>query len=293
MRKVLVFDGSNVIMRAYYAVPKLSTSGGFPTNAIKGTVNIVVSTVMKIRPTHVVFVVDGDKPTFRHKLYAEYKGTRNRDPEVSESIGQQKPVLFDLLTSMGIHVEIANGVEADDIIGAIAHQAKDTDKVYIVSNDKDLAQCLRKNVYILRQCPKTKTQIRITRKMCEEVYGAKPKRIPCMLMMLGDSVDNVPGVKGIGAAAVSKLLVTSKRVEKADTSVLNKAQRAAFEAAASSFPLIRKLVEVDTSSIVCRFSHYRLKTPDVKQAIRITKALESPALRKTVESFAAAELRRK
>ena len=288
MKRLMIFDGSNVIMRAFYAVPKLNTSTDFPTNAIKGTINIVIANIMKYKPTHVAFVVDGDKKTHRHKIFKAYKGQRVRDPEVTQSIAQQKPVLYDLLKALGIKVIVKHGVEADDIVGTLTRMGVEANmEVLIVSNDKDMAQLLTKGVTILRQNTHTKTTDVITRKECEAVYGAKPKRIPCMLMMLGDSVDNIPGVKGIGAAAIKKLFETSKRIEKADTSVLNKAQRAAFEAAASTFPLIRELVTINCDVIEYKLSRCIIKEADQRQIKRIGKALEARALTNSMLAFAA------
>lgn len=287
MKRLLIFDGSNVIMRAMCAVPEMLTSGGFPVNAIKGTVNIVISSIIKYKPTHVVFVVDGDKKTHRHKIFKEYKGQRTRDPELTASLKKQKPVIYDILEALGIHTLIKHGVEADDIIGTLSRLGIEAGmEVHIVSNDKDMAQLLVKGVTILRQNTHTKTTDEITRKTCEAVYGAKPKRIPCMLMMLGDKVDNIPGVKGIGPAAIAKLFATSKRIENADTSVLNKSQQAAFAEAATRFPLVRELVTIDTSIIEYKLSKCRLKQADKKTVKKIGKALEARALTNSMLTFA-------
>ena len=288
MKRLMIFDGSNVIMRAHYAVPAMTTKAGFPTNAIKGVVNIVIANIMKYKPTHVVFVVDGSKKTHRHNIFPEYKGQRVKDQEITERIRAQKPVIYDLLKALGIRVLVKQGVEADDIIGTLNRLALDEGyETLIVSNDKDMAQLLEKGVTILRQNTHTKQTDEITRKECEAIYGAKPKRIPCMLMMLGDSVDNIPGVKGIGAAAIKKLFATSKRIEKADTSVLNKAQVQAFEQARANFPLIRELVTIDQNVIEFKVSRSRIRQADVKQIKRIGKAIEAAALTNAMLSFAA------
>lgn len=286
-RKLLIFDGSNVVMRAMYAVPSLSTRDGFPTNAIVGTINIVLSNIIKHKPTHVLFVLDGTKPTFRHIEYPPYKATRDRDPATVKSVKLQRPVIKDLLKALGIRVMVKQGKEADDLIGAVAHKAsRKKFEVKIVTNDKDIAQSIRKNVTILKQDGKTNSQIEIDLQTCADHYGVTPDRIPCMLMALGDKVDNLPGLHGVGNVTVKKLIATAKRLEDSDTSVLSKAQRKTFEEAAETFPLMRRLVTLQLDVIDYKLSRCKLGEPDMRRARSIAKAIESNNLRVFVDRYA-------
>lgn len=281
--KLLVFDGSNVMMRAFFAVPPLTTSKGFHTNAIKGTINIVVSLILHHQPTHVAFVMDRPHKTHRHRIYPEYKGNREKNEEQSARLMPQRKPLFDLLTAMGIKVVHKKGVEGDDILGTLTRMFVDAGgSVDIVSNDKDFAQLLGKKVRLLRYHHDMKEYVRVTHKNCHLHYDVEPHRIIDMMIMQGDKIDNIPGVKGIGPAAIKKLLATCSRIEDADTSVLNKAQQAAFEAARPRFRLVRRLVTIHTSIIPYNIEKLILTKPDEKRIRAICKALEASAIRETV-----------
>lgn len=285
--KLLIFDGSNVMMRAFFAVLPLTTSKGFHTNAIKGVVNIVVSVILNSQPTHVAFVMDRKAPTHRHKIFKQYKGNREKDPEQQARLIPQRKPMYDLLTAMGIKVVHKAGVEADDIVGTLTRMGVEAGmEVEIVSNDKDMAQLLDEGkVTLLKYQQDTKGYVEITRKNCAEHYLVEPKRVPCMLMMQGDKVDNIPGVDKIGAAAIVKLVATSDRIEDADLSVLNKTQRANFEAARDRFRLIRRLVTIHRNIMPLKLERLRPQTPDTKMIHFICKALEAKAIRETVSRY--------
>jgi DNA polymerase-1 len=285
--KLLIFDGSNVMMRAFFAVPQLVTSKGFHTNAIKGVINIVVSVILNSQPTHVAFVMDRKAPTHRHKIFKAYKGNREKDPEQQARLIPQRKPMYDLLTAMGIKVVHKSGVEADDIVGTLTRLAVEADMdVEIVSNDKDMAQLLDEGrVTLLKYQQDIKGYVEITRKNCAEHYLVPPKRIPCMLMMKGDKVDNIPGVDSIGDAAILKLVATAKRIEDSDLSVLNKTQRANFEAARDRFRLVRRLVTIHRDIMPIKLEKLRPGTPDTKMIHFICKALEAGAIRSTVQRY--------
>lgn len=283
-RKVmLIFDGSNNFMRGFYAVPMMRTSKGFPTNAIKGVINIVTSCVARTNPTHVAFVMDRKEKTYRHSIYPEYKGNRPRDPEVVENAVPQRKPMYDLLTAMGIKVVHKSGVEADDIIGTITRKAlKRGFKVIIVSNDKDFGQLLEENVTQWKYRPDLKDYVRINIDNCEEHYGVPHTRVICKLMMDGDKVDNIPGIDGIGPVALKKLIASHKRIEKADLSVLNKTQRANFEAGRKQLKLTRVLVTINCDVMPVSIKGLKPRKPDMKAIDSICKALEARAIRSTV-----------
>lgn len=283
---LLIFDGSNCLRRGFHAVPEMKTSKGFHTNAIKGLINIVVSVFNRTKPTRVAFVMDRNAKTHRHTIFPEYKGTRLKDPDVIERLTPQRKPMYDLLTAMGIKVFHKLGVEADDIIGTLTRKAvKKGWKVIIVSNDKDFAQLLEDGVELWKYLSHLKDYTIITEENCEEAFGVPHTRIIDKLMMEGDKVDNIPGVHGIGAAALKKLIATHKRIEKADLSVLSKAQRASFEGCRKQFKLTRELVTINCDVMPVDLTHSELAEPDLKLIGSICKALEAPVIRRTVQTY--------
>lgn len=289
MSKLLIFDGSNVFMRGFFAVPEMTTSKGFHTNAIKGTINIVTSVIKARKPTHVAFVFDRPHPTHRHKIYPEYKGTREKDPEQQARLRPQRKPVYDLLRAMGIKVVHKKGTEADDIIGTLARLAHDYDEdmeVEVVSNDKDFAQLLRKRLRILKYDYQVKDYHEITHRNCAKHYLVEPSRVPCMLMMQGDKVDNIPGVDGIGPVALAKLVASADRIEDADIRVLNKTQAANFEAARKQFRLTRRLVTIHQKIIDYDIAKLAIGEPDLNAVHIICKALEARQIENTIGQYA-------
>lgn len=288
-QKLLIFDGSNVMMRAFFAVPpNLITSKGLHTNAIKGTINVVVSLILKHKPTHVAFVMDRKGKTHRHKIYKAYKGNRTVDPEVSARVKPQRIPLYNLLTSMGIKVVHKMGVEADDLVGTLCRMGVEADmEVLIASNDKDFAQLLdNKRVKLLRYIYTTKEYIEITKANCHEHYLVEPKRIVEMMMLQGDKIDNIPKVPGFGPVAIRKLLSSCRRLETADTSNLPAKQKAALEAARDRFPLIRELVTINRDVMPYRLERCKLDKMQRKVAEGICRELEAPQIAQTVKRYA-------
>jgi DNA polymerase-1 len=285
--RLLIFDGSNCMARAFFAVPQMTTSKGFHTNAIKGTINIVTSVVRDARPTHIALTMDRKYPTHRHNIFADYKGNRVRDPEEQKRLVPQRKPLYDLLRAMGIRVVHKAGVEADDLVGTLARKAaKKGWEVIIVSNDKDFGQLLDDPLIIQwKYIDKTVGYRRVTHENCEEVYGVPASRVIDKLMMEGDKVDNIPGVKGIGLAAIRKLIATHKRIEKADLSVLNKTQRATFEASRKQLKLTRELVTINCDIIPISLRGLKPTEPDIREISRICKALEAQQIRHTVMNY--------
>lgn len=285
---LLLFDGSNVMMRAHFAVPHLTTKKGFPVGAIKGSINIVESLYRRVRPSHVSFVFDRKEKTHRHRIFKAYKGTRKRDPKVAAIVKPQRRPLYDLLTAMGIYVLHKSGYEADDLIGTacaafLAQYPKG--KVIIVSNDKDFAQLLvNKRVTILKYNHKDKTYTTINHKNCEAIYGVPPNRIVDMLMIMGDKVDNIPGIPGIGEKSIARFL-NGDQVEHADTATLNKAQRASYEDCKGQFRLTRRLVTIHTTILPLRPDRLKLKPANSDMCHIICKQLEAEQLDVTVKRF--------
>ena len=206
MKKIVLVDGNNLLFRSYYATAYngnfMKNSKGFPTNALFGFTNMINKIILEEKPIYMMVAFDKGK-TFRHAEYTEYKGGRMETPD---ELKMQFPVAFELLDAMGIcHLELDN-YEADDIIGTFAefcNQEKDIDGI-IISSDKDLLQLISTDVEM--KLLKTKDYIRYNEKSFEEEWGIKPIRVIDLKALMGDSSDNIPGVKGVGEKTALKLL---------------------------------------------------------------------------------------
>ncbi|MDD7402316.1 MAG: DNA polymerase I [Butyribacter sp.] len=213
--KLVLIDGHSILNRAFYGVPDLTNSQGLHTNAVYGFLNIMLKIIEEEKPDYLAVAFDVKKPTFRHKMYTEYKGTRKPMPE---ELHQQVPVIKDVLRAMRVPVITLPGYEADDILGTIATVAqKEGKEVSLVSGDRDLLQLASEHILI--RIPKTKrggTEIEDyhTEEVIEK-YGITPKQVIDMKGLMGDSADNIPGVPGIGEKTAGKILAAFPSVEEA------------------------------------------------------------------------------
>lgn len=226
-----VIDAHNWINRAYYAAPKLTTSDGVPTGAVKAFLNMVNKLIkhrMSTRGECYLAVAFDNKTreTWRSKMVSDfltkhvddlemfptkfvqgYKGTRKVDDEKTSELGPQFDLCRKLLEARGIRTYRVKGYEADDVIGTLADGASsDTYRLMIWSRDKDFAQLLNKHVRITQQAQGNTPEVRIKSSTCESAYGVKPNRITHYLALTGDGVDNVPGVPGVGPKTALDLL---------------------------------------------------------------------------------------
>ena len=213
--KIVLIDGHSIINRAFYGVPDLTNKDGLHTNGIFGFVNILFKILEEEKPDYVTVAFDVKHPTFRHEMFAEYKGTRKGMPQ---ELHEQVPVLKELLTAMGIQIMELPGYEADDLLGTVAKrsEAKGMD-VLVVSGDRDLLQIVTDNI---RVCiPKTKrgtTEYEMYyTKDVQEKYGLLPLQIIELKALMGDSSDNIPGVPGIGEKTATAILQQYENVENA------------------------------------------------------------------------------
>ena len=193
----LILDGTNQLYRGYYAVKGGLSHKGFPTNAILGFHRMLFSYVRRFKPDEVLIVFDSKGTNFRHEIWPEYKGTRNKDPEVQASLRKQLPVIMQLAAYCGFAIVCKNGKEADDIIGSAANC-----KSLITSGDKDFAQLVSKKVRLFNP----NKDVIITPKNCKEYFGVEANRVIDYLTLDGDSIDNIPGVPGVGPATAIKLI---------------------------------------------------------------------------------------
>ena len=205
MDRIIMVDGNNLLFRSYYATAYsgnfMKNSKGFPTNALFGFANMMKKIISEEVPTHILVAFDKGK-TFRHDKYKDYKAGRL---EMPNELGLQFPKAKDLLDCMGIkHYEIDN-YEADDIIGTVASICdKEGYKANIISSDKDLLQLISDNVSM--KLLKSKDVIRYNLVTFRRDWGIEPENIVDLKALMGDSSDNIPGVKGIGEKTALKLI---------------------------------------------------------------------------------------
>ena len=205
-KKIVLIDGHSILTRAFFGVPDLTNADGLHTNAVYGFLNIMFKILEEEKPDGLFVAFDVKTPTFRHKMYEAYKGTRKPMPQ---ELHEQVPLIQEVLKTMHITVMTKEGYEADDILGTVARQAREKDyDVVIVSGDRDLLQLAEERVLI--RIPKTKkggTEIEnYYAADVQEKYGVTPKAFIDMKGLMGDTADNIPGVRSIGEKTASKLI---------------------------------------------------------------------------------------
>ncbi len=204
--KLVLIDGHSILNRAFYGVPDLSNAEGLHTNAVYGFLNIMFKILEEEKPGYLAVAFDVHAPTFRHELYAEYKGTRKPMPE---ELRQQVPVMKEVLAAMGICTVEQAGLEADDILGTLAKRGeKDGMEVALVSGDRDLLQIAGEHIKI--RIPKTKGgRTEIEDYYAKDVLAAwqvTPEQFVDLKALMGDSSDNIPGVPKVGPKTAQELM---------------------------------------------------------------------------------------
>ena len=208
MEKLLLVDGNSIANRAFYALPFLSNKEGKPSGAVFGFANILIKLLQSEKPSHIVVAFDHARKTFRNDLYAEYKMQRKPTPP---ELKQQMPVIKEMLDTMGImHIELS-GIEADDIIGSISKQYGG--KKFILSGDKDLLQLINDDCSVWLTKKGVSEVDKVDEKRLDEIFGLKPFQIVHLKALMGDTSDNIPGVKGIGEKTALNLLEKYETVE--------------------------------------------------------------------------------
>ena len=208
MEKLVLIDGNSLINRAFYAMPVLTTKDGTYTNAVYGFMNMFIKMLGDIKPTYVAVAFDLKAPTFRHKMYADYKGTRKPMPE---ELRPQIPLLKELLRLMNVAVLEKEGSEADDIIGTIAKHT--SIQTIIFTGDKDAFQLVDKETEV-HFTKRGITDVDIyTDQNFTEKTGIKPLQIIDLKALMGDHSDNIPGIPGVGEKTALSLLQTYGSVD--------------------------------------------------------------------------------
>lgn len=213
--KILLIDGHSILNRAFYGIPDLTNADGLHTNAIYGFLNIMFKILEEEKPEYLTVAFDVHAPTFRHKMYEEYKGTRK---PMAEELRQQVPVIKEVLQTMGVKIVEKEGLEADDILGTLSKRSEDAGMdAVVLSGDRDLLQLATRHVKI--RIPKTKqgrTEVEdYYEEDVKERYQVTPSEFIDLKALMGDSSDNIPGVPSIGEKTATKIIVEYGSIENA------------------------------------------------------------------------------
>ena len=204
--RLLVIDGNSIANRAFYGIKLLTTKDGRYTNAIFGFLNIMNSLLRECEPDEVAVAFDLKHPTFRHEMYDGYKGTRHAMPD---ELAQQMPILKELLTDLGYRQVSAKGWEADDILGTLAAACEARrDDCFLATGDRDSLQLVSETTTVLLATSamgRSKTET-MDLDAIHEKYGIEPKQLIEVKSLMGDTSDNIPGVKGIGEKTAMTLV---------------------------------------------------------------------------------------
>lgn len=204
---VVLVDGSSYLFRAYHALPPLTTSKNQPTGAIKGVISMLRRLEQDFPGSKMVVVFDAKGKTFRHEMYDEYKANR---PPMPDDLACQISPIHEIVQAMGLPLLIVSGVEADDVIGTLAHEATSKGiEVVVSTGDKDMAQLVSDHVTLIN----TMTETRMDRDGVVEKFGITPEQIIDYLALVGDKVDNIPGVNKCGPKTAVKWLQSYQDID--------------------------------------------------------------------------------
>ncbi|MGC8649941.1 MAG: 5'-3' exonuclease [Hydrogenobaculum sp.] len=244
MDTIYVLDGSAFLYRSYYALPSLKTENGLETGAFYGFIRAVFSILKTKKPEYFAIAFDLPAPTVRDKIYKEYKATRKETPN---ELVSQIPLIKQAINLLGIRLLEKEGLEADDIIAYIAYKSKEWNKnLTIYTPDKDLMQLVEdKRIIVINP---------ITNKVFDEEaviekFGVPPSKLADYLALIGDSVDNIKGIKGVGPKKAVELLEKYGSIE----NILNhweEIQKTFKEASKEDLELAYKLIKLNTEEIL-------------------------------------------
>ena len=205
-KHLYILDASSYVFRAYHAIGLLTNSKGFPTNAIFGFINMFNKFIMESKPEYFVAVFDSGGKSFRNEIYDDYKANRGEAPE---DISLQFPKIIEYLKLRGICVMSQENFEADDIIGSLSKKFQAKNKITIISGDKDFTQLINKKTIMLDTM---KNRVTDDKEVLSK-YGLKPEQMIDYFSLVGDSIDNIPGVRGIGPKTAQSLIDKFKTLD--------------------------------------------------------------------------------
>ncbi|MCH5196231.1 MAG: DNA polymerase I [Oscillospiraceae bacterium] len=280
--KLLLIDGNSIMNRAFYGIRLLSNKNGVYTNALTGFLNIYLKLLKEEKPDMIAAAFDLKAPTFRHKMYAEYKAGRHQMPD---ELKEQMPIIKDILRALGVSVIETEGYEADDIIGTLSRAAKENGAECVISTgDRDSFQLVNEKVTV--RLASNKEDIIYTPEKIAEVYGVQPSEMLEVKALMGDSSDNIPGVMGIGEKTALSLISKYHSVEwiyeHLDEIEVTKSVKTKLENGRDSAELSRRLGEIClTAPVSENLGDYKFGEGDRAKAAGILRELEmNSALKK-------------
>ncbi len=286
--KLVLIDGHSILNRAFYGVPDLTNSKNMHTNAVYGFINIMLKILEEEKPQYLTVAFDVSAPTFRHKMYAEYKGTRKPMPQ---ELKEQVPVIKEVLGAMNIKIVEMAGYEADDIIGTISLLGEQAGlDVAVLSGDRDLLQLASKKIKI--RIPKT---LKGTTEIIDyyeqdvlEAYKVTPQEFIDLKALMGDTSDNIPGAPGIGEKTATSIITKFHSVEEAYKHVEevtpNKAKKS-LEENIELVRLSRELAQINRNVPVdYSFEQARIGNLYTEQAYSLFKLYEFKSLLKKFDN---------
>lgn len=276
--KIVLIDGHSILNRAFYGLPDLTNSEGLHTNAVYGFLNILFRVLEDEQPDYLAVAFDVHAPTFRHKMFEAYKGTRKPMPV---ELREQVPLLKEVLRAMDVELLEQAGYEADDILGTVAGRCERQGmEVTIVSGDRDILQVATDKVMI--RMPKTvrgKTTIENYHAAdVLERYQVEPRQIIELKALMGDSSDNIPGIPGVGEKTATKLIVEYGTIENAYGHVEEIKPNKAKESLKNHYDMAvmsKKLATIDTQAPVsCDLDHAKLGNLYTEAAYELFRRLD-------------------
>jgi len=288
-KRLFLIDAFAMIFRGYYALIKNPrfTSKGLNTSAIFGFTNSLIELIKREKPSHLAVVFDVGGKTFRHEEFQDYKANRAETPE---PIQIAIPYIHQILKAMHIPILGVEGFEADDVIGTLSHKAeKEGYNVFMVTPDKDFAQLVTENVKIYKPANRgADIEILGVEEVKKKYEIDDPKQVIDFLAMMGDVVDNIPGLEGVGEKTAKKLLKIYGSIENllSNTSDLKGKQKEKIEASADNGILSKKLATIFTDvPIVFNQNEYNLEKPDFEKVKNIFEELEFRRLYENIYNF--------
>ncbi|MFH1857271.1 MAG: DNA polymerase I [Candidatus Omnitrophota bacterium] len=271
--KAFLIDGNSFCYRAHYAVKNLSTKTGKPTGAVFGFVNMLNKIIKDEKPDLLGVAFDLKVPTFRHKKFKEYKLGR---PPMPQDLVEQMPLIKEVVRSLRVPIFQKEGFEAEDVIASIAVKLEERNcEVFIVSGDKDMFQLVNERIKIYNT---NKDGFIYTEEEIEKRFGVGPEKVIDIMALMGDKIDNIPGVKGIGEVTAKKLIREFgsldnlyKNIERVKQEKLKNMLLAEEEKARLS----RELATIDTAvDVEFNIEELKLKEPDSQKLTQLFKELE-------------------
>ncbi|MDD2397568.1 MAG: DNA polymerase I, partial [Tissierellia bacterium] len=271
----MILDGNSLLFRAFYALPPLKTKKGQYTNAVYGFLSMLYKIIDTYSPEYLCVAFDPEKPTFRHEKYKDYKANRQKAPN---ELVQQFQLIRDVLDVHNIKRVEVEGFEADDVSGTFACAAKEQGAdVYLVTSDKDYLQLIDENVKVILTKKGITNTVEMNLNSMGEEYGLTPEQFVDLKALMGDSSDNIPGVKGVGEKTALKLMQEYKSLDNVYANIDNikgklkeKLETDKMQAYMSQ-TLARIITDIP---IEFNIEEYKINKPDIKKLSELYDELE-------------------